>query len=215
MSIGIMILGESGTGKSTSMRNLDPEKTLLIQAIRKPLPFRSENWKYWNKETSPDGNIFVTDDSVKIVQAIIQSSKEIIIIDDWQYILCNELMRRCDEKGYDKFTEIGRRAWDILNASISMNNNKRVYLLAHTNTDDSGKVRAKTIGKMLDDKVVVEGMFSIVLRTAVQNGNYLFSTRNNGSDTVKSPIGMFEDELIDNDLKAVDDAIIEFYNLGR
>ena len=209
MSISALILGESGTGKSTSLRNLDPAQTLLIQAIRKPLPFRSKDWK----PVKEGGNIIVTDQASDIIKAMRKTTRQVIVIDDWQYILANEYMRRTDETGYAKFTEIGRKAWDILTAASDLDAGKRVYILAHTQSDEHGRSRIKTIGKMLDEKITPEGMFSIVLNTAVQNGNYLFATRNNGSNTTKSPIGLFDDELIDNDLAAVDAAIFNYYGL--
>lgn len=209
MSTSALILGESGTGKSTSLRNLDPAHTLLIQAIRKPLPFRSKDWK----PVSEGGNVLVSDQSEKIIKAMRKTTREVIVLDDWQYILANEYMRRTDEKGYDKFTDIGRHAWDILSAASDLDQHKRVYILAHTQTDDSGRSRIKTIGKMLDEKITPEGMFSIVLNTVVSNGNYLFSTRNNGFNTTKSPLGLFDDELIENDLAAVDAAIFTYYGL--
>ncbi|MCL2076310.1 MAG: ATP-binding protein [Betaproteobacteria bacterium] len=209
MSYGIMILGESGTGKSASLRNLDPQDTLLIQAIRKPLPFQAD-WK----PIAERGNVFVSDGSPQIINAMNKTSRPVIVIDDFQYILSNEYMRRSDERGFDKFSDIGRHAWDILTATSMLDSWKRVYVLAHTEQTDIGKVKCKTIGKLLDEKITVEGMFSIVLRTVISNGNYLFSTKNNGNDTVKTPMGLFEDELIANDLKAVDEAIVGYYGIS-
>jgi len=213
-----MIIGESGTGKSTSLRNLKPEQTLLIQAVRKPLPFRSKDWKPATKE-NPNGSIFVTDSSEKIVEAMRRTTREIIVLDDFQYVMANEFMRRVtdNETGngtFAKYNEIARSAWDILTAASSLADTKRVYLLSHTSTDEFGKTKIKTIGKLLDEKIVMEGLVSIVLRTAVVNDQYMFRTRNNGSDTVKSPIGLFDDEMIPNDLAAVDAAISEFYGIA-
>lgn len=213
MSIPVLVLGESGTGKSTSMRNMDPARTLLLQAIRKPLPFRSKGWSYLSADNKA-GNIIVSDQSANIIAAMRKTSRDVIVIDDWQYILANEFMRRTDERGFDKFTDIGRHAWDTLTAASDLRADKRVYILAHTQSDDLGKTKIKTIGKLLDEKITPEGMFSIVLRTAVQNGNYLFSTRNNGADTVKTPMGLFDDDFIANDLAAVDAAISDYYNLA-
>lgn len=209
MSIATMILGESGTGKSTSLRNLNHADALLIQSVKKPLPFKSRDWK----PVADGGNVYVSDQSDHIIRAMQKTKRHIIVIDDFQYILANEFMRRNEEKSYDKFNDIGRHAWDILMAASALDDNKRVYILGHTQTDDNGRIKAKTVGKMLDDKITVEGLFSIVLRTVVQNGNYLFATRNNGSDTTKSPLGLFDDELIENDLSKVDSAIVEYYGL--
>ncbi len=210
MSIATLVLGESGTGKSTSLRNMEPTETLLIQAIKKPLPFRSKEWGYISNENKT-GNILVSDSSGNIVHYMQKTVRPVIVIDDFQYILANEFMRRSEEKGYDKFSDIGKHAWDILSAANTLANGTRVYILSHSEQTEAGKIKAKTIGRMLDDKITVEGLFSIVLRTGVMNDNYVFRTRNNGNDTVKTPMGMFESEHIDNDLMAVDKAITEYY----
>jgi hypothetical protein len=213
-----MIIGESGTGKSTILRNLDPQNTLLIQAVKKPLPFRSADWKPVVK--GQGGSVFVSDNSAHIVAAMQRTDKEIIVIDDFQYVLANEFMRRVtdNEQGnsaFAKYNEIARHAWDVLMASTSLSDYKRVYILSHTSTDDFGKTKIKTIGKLLDEKIVMEGLVTIVLRTVVANGDYMFSTKNNGQDTVKSPIGLFESDLIENDLAQVDKAITAYYDLKQ
>lgn len=213
MSIATMVIGESGTGKSASMRNLSAADTLLIQTVKKPLPFRSAEWKRFDKEHCPTGNIFTTDDSRQIVSLMQRTRRPIIVIDDFQYLLANEYMRRSDEKGFEKFSDIGRHAWDVLSAASQLGDRTRVYILAHSATDEFGRTRAKTIGKLLDEKITVEGLFSIVLRTVVRDGDYHFATRNTGQDTTKSPIGLFDADLIDNDLAAVDAAICEYYEL--
>jgi hypothetical protein len=214
MSIAVLILGDSGTGKTTSLRNLDPAHTLLIQSIHKPLPFRSSDWK----SVKDGGNIVVTDQSPIIVGAMLKTQRDIIVIDDFQYTMANEFMRRVNDKetgnaAFAKYNEIARSAWDIFNAAASLPAHKRVYILSHTQTDDNGKIKIKTIGKLLDEKITIEGMVSIVLRTSIINGNYLFSTKNNGHDTTKSPLGLFDDELIENDLAKVDEAIYKYYEL--
>lgn len=212
MSTATMIIGESGTGKSTSLRNMNPEEVLLIQAVRKPLPFRSSAWKPCTKG-DPSGSIICTDRAPTIIGAMTRTAKPIVIIDDFQYILANAFMRRSAETGFQKFTDIAKDAWDILMAASSQSAEKRIYILAHSATDDTGKTKAKTIGKLLDEKITIEGLLTIVLRTAVINGQYLFLTQNNGSDTTKSPIGMFDTEHIPNDLAEVDKAICEFYGI--
>lgn len=213
MSVATMILGKSGTGKSASLRNLNPADTLLIQVVRKPLPFKSKDWGYFNKDTNPKGNVFVSDHWETIVKLASKTGRKVIVVDDFQYVLANEMMRRTDERGYDKFTDIARHGWEVFTALTSLADDVRVYLLSHSQEDDSGNVRMKTIGKMLDEKIVLEGLVTIVLRTHVTDGRYEFSTRNNGSDTVKSPMGLFEDDRIDNDLSAVDTAICDYYSI--
>ena len=218
MSIACMILGQSGTGKTASLRNLDPAHTLLIQAVKKPLPFRSKGWTWFDKEANPHGNIFVTDQAATIIKLMRGTKRSVIVLDDFQYILANEFMRRVLDKesgnaAFAKYNEIAHNAWSILMAASQLSDDKRVYILGHTQEDDSGRIKAKTIGKLLDEKITIEGLLTIVLRTAVINGQYLFSTKNNGADTVKAPMGLFEDEHIENDLAAADAAIYSYYDL--
>jgi hypothetical protein len=203
MSITTLILGKSGTGKSASLRNLDPANTALIQVVKKPLPFRAAGWTPYQ-----------SDNWAAIVQAMKKAAaggRKVIVIDDYQYLLANEFMRRTDEVGFTKFTEIGRHAWEVLTAAAALPDDVRVYILSHTEETDGGQVKMKTIGKMLDEKITLEGLVTIVLRTSVQDGEYLFTTRNSGNDTVKSPMGMFEDMTIPNDLAAVDSAVVDYY----
>lgn len=208
MSTPVLILGESGSGKSTAMRNLDPANTLLIQAIRKPLPFKREGWAYFNPETK-SGNIFATDHVTSIIELMSKTKRKIIVLDDYQYILANELMRRFRETGYGKFSEIGYNGWNLINVASQLAPDVRVYFLAHTMTGDDGITKVKTPGKLLET-YTVEGLFSIVMRTVVRDGEFYLSTRNSGSDTVKTPIDMFADELIPNDLVLVDQAIHDY-----
>lgn len=205
MSTGVLILGESGSGKSAALRNLNPADCALIQCIPKRLPFKGT--KAWEKRT------YVSDKSAAIVKAMQKTKAKIIIIDDFQYLMANEFMRRASEKGYEKFTEIGHSAWSVLNAAHELAPDVRVYVLSHTEQTDAGRTKMKTIGKMLDDKVTLEGLFTIVLRAIVSDGAHHFATRNSGSDTVKAPMGLFDDEFIDNDLAAVDARITDYYEI--
>lgn len=211
MSIATMILGESGTGKSTSMRNLAPSETLLIQTVKKPLPFRSNEWK----PVADGGNVLVTDDCQRIMSAMQKTRRKVVVIDDYQYMIANEFMRRTSERGYDKFTEMALHAWQVAKLASELPDDVRVYILSHTDTKDDGTVKAKTIGKLLDEKITLEGLFSIVLRTGKNDGGYYFRTKNSGSDTVKTPLDLFDTETIDNDLKAVDSAICEYYEISH
>jgi adenosyl cobinamide kinase/adenosyl cobinamide phosphate guanylyltransferase len=212
MSTPILILGESGSGKSASLRNMKASETLLIQSIAKPLPFRDKEWAIFNKETKK-GNIFVTDKATDVLMLMNNTKRKVIVIDDFQYILANELMRRYQERGYDKFSEIGYNGWNIISTAAALASDVRVYVLGHSHMDENGKIKIKTPGKLLDTHSV-EGMFSIVLRSVVRDNEYLFSTRNNGSDTVKTPIGLFDDEIIPNDLALVDAKICKYYELA-
>lgn len=202
MAIPVLILGESGTGKSASMRNFQPDELAVVNVVGKPLPFRG-------RFESLNG------DSYRQIKKFISATdKKAIVIDDAQYLMANEFMRRATERGYDKFTEIAQNFWDLINAIQKLPEDVVVYVLAHIERDNAGNEKIKTIGKMLDEKITIEGMFTVVLKTVVADGVYNFATQNSGNDTVKSPIGLFTTALIDNDLKVVDTAIREYYYLS-
>ena len=202
----VYILGKPGTGKSFSLRNFDKSQVGVINVQGKILPFKGgASW-----------DILSTDDSDEITAAIKKMSQKYkaIVVDDFQYVMANEFMRRSTEKGYDKFTDIGRHAWDIANTVRTLPADVIVYVLCHTDTDQDGFEKLKTIGKLLDEKIFLEGMSTIVLKTHVEDGKYTFLTQNNGRDTVKSPAGMFPSYAIENDLKYVDDKIRSYYEIG-
>lgn len=212
MSIASMILGNSGSGKSTSLRHLDPASTLLIQCINKPLPFRAGGWTPCTKAT-PNGNVVRTDKPETILKVLQGSTQDIVVIDDYQAVLINELISRSAERGYDKFTDIAKNAWEVFQTAGRLADHRRVYILTHTQTDETGQIRMKTVGKMVDTMIVPEGYFTIVLRTEVINGQYLFATQSNGQDCCKSPMEMFADQHIPNDLAEVDKQICAFYGI--
>lgn len=202
----VYILGKPGTGKSFSLRNFDKAEVGVINVQGKILPFKGgASW-----------DITSTDDSDEITAAIKKMAQKykVIVVDDFQYVMANEFMRRSTENGYDKFTDIGRHAWDIANTVRSLPADVIVYVLCHTDTDQDGFEKLKTIGKLLDEKIFLEGMSTIVLKTHVEDGKYTFLTQNNGRDTVKSPAGMFPSYAIENDLKYVDDKIRSYYEIG-
>ena len=207
MGTVVFILGRSGTGKSYSMHDFEPSELAVINIQGKIFPFRD----------AAAGEIINTDDANKVIKALkeLAASYKSIVIDDFQYLMANEFMRRSNERCYDKFTEIARHAWDIVDAVRLLPNDVIVYILCHTDTDNEGVERLKTIGRMLDDKIVLEGMSTIVLKTNVSDGTYTFLTQNNGKDTVKSPAGMFDSYAIDNNLKYVDDKIRNYYGIGK
>ena len=203
MGTVVFILGRSGTGKSYSMRNFKPDELAIINVQGKVLPFKG-GAKYTTKNT---------DNASEIISAmkLISNKVRVIVIDDFQYIMANEFMRRSNERGFDKFTDIAKNAWSIIDSIRTLPDNVIVYVMCHLDTGDDGVEKLKTIGKLLDEKIVLEGMSTIVLKTNVADGNYTFVTQNNGKDTVKSPFGMFPSYAIQNDLKYVDEKIRNYY----
>lgn len=167
----------------------------------KPLPFRGDIKPY------------NSDNYQKIMSAISQTERKSIVIDDATYLMVNEFMRTAKQTGYQKYTDMACSFNQLIEFAASLPDDKIVYFMGHSDQSDDGREHFKTIGKMLDNYVTVEGRFTIVLKTVVQDGRYMFSTQNNGQDTAKSPMGMFDQVLIDNDLKAVDNAIREYWNL--
>ncbi len=203
MAIPVLILGESGTGKSASLRNFQRGEIAVINVAGKPLPFRS------------DLGMITTDKYPEIVNALKRMTTPAAVIDDAQYLLANEFMRRAGEVGFQKFTDIALHYWSLIAETVSRDlpPDKIVYFLSHIERDQNGNEKVKTIGKLLDEKITVEGLFTIVLKTHVEDGKYTFFTQNSGQDTVKSPIGMFAERQIDNDLKMVDTIIREYYGI--
>lgn len=201
MAVLVMVYGHSGSGKSASLRNFDPEQVAVINVLGKPLPFRS------NMKT------YITNDYGKIDVAIHSTKRKSIVIDDATYLMTGEFMRNAKVAGYQKFTDMAANFNTLLMRAKEMPGDVVVYFFGHSERDGDGGEKFKTIGKLLDEKVCVEGYFTIVLKTVVQDGRYLFSTRNDGMDTVKTPLGMFSDALIENDLAAVDKTIREYYNI--
>lgn len=199
MAVLVMIYGQSGTGKSTSLRNFKNEDVAVVNVSGKPLPFRG------------DIKAYNSDNYTKIMAAISKTDRKSIVIDDATYLMVNEFMRTAKQTGYQKYTDMAVSFNQLIEFAASLPDDKIVYFMGHSDQADDGREHFKTIGKMLDNYVTVEGRFTIVLKTVVQDGKYMFSTQNNGQDTVKSPMGMFEAALIDNDLKAVDDAIREYW----
>lgn len=212
MSVPVLILGESGSGKSYSLRNMDPSQVLLIQAIPKKLPFRTPTWKRWDAE-SKTGNILHSDDPVEMTRMMMRTHRKIIVLDDYQYSMSFEYMRRSGETGYNKFTEIGYKTWSLFCAAAGLADDVRIYIMSHVETTDAGRIQLKTIGKLLNDKITPEGMFTICLRAQGRDTDRYFSTQTNGSDPVKSPMGMFPDPTVPNDLALVDAAICEYYGI--
>lgn len=204
MGMPILILGESGTGKTTSLRNFKEGEIAIVNVTGKPLPFRGSFEMLKN-----------TTDAQEIMRFMRETKAKAIIIDDCQYIMSFQYMRRIKENGWDKFNELQSDFFNIIDAVPGLPDDVVVYFLSHLETKDDGRQKIKTIGKMLDEKITIEGMFTTVLKTYVADGKYYFLTQNSGNDTVKSPLGMFSDLAIDNDLKYVDEKIRNYYRLGE
>ena len=202
MGIPVLILGESGSGKSASLRNFEPADVSIFNVAAKPLPFKK---KLPVKSTSDYG----------IIQQGIQASqKKSFVIDDSQYLLCFESFAKAKEIGYGKYTDMALHFYNLVQFVIRQTPpDVIVYFLHHTEADSStGKVKAKTMGKMLDNQLTLEGLFSIVLMCYTDGKKHVFVTQSDGFTTAKSPMEMFPAE-IDNDLKAVDQAIRSYYEI--
>lgn len=208
MGIGVLIIGKSGSGKSTSLRNFKSDEVGIINVISKPLPFKNVN-----------GLKTVDTDNYADIKKVIEGSKTpSIVIDDAGYLITNQFMRKHSNAGggnavFSLYNDIADSFWNLTEQIKKLPNNKIVYILMHEDKNDFGDIKPKTIGKLIDDKVCLEGLFSIVLRAKKVDKNYYFFTQATDGDVAKSPIGMFDELYIENDLKAVDDKIREFYGI--
>lgn len=201
MGIPVLVLGESGSGKSSAMRNFEPSDVGIFNVASKPLPFR----KKLNK---------VDNASYQMMYKVLGEPKlKSYVIDDSQYLMAFEMFDRAKETGYGKFTDVALNFRNLIHYVITcVPDDVIVYFLHHTEVTDTGKVKAKTSGKMLDNQLTVEGLFSIVLMAKTDGQRYYFETQSDGYSTCKSPMDMFEKE-IDNDLKMVDTTIREYWDL--
>ncbi|MDE7390184.1 MAG: hypothetical protein K2M82_04505 [Lachnospiraceae bacterium] len=203
MGIPVLILGESGSGKSASLRNFEPDELVIYNVAGKPLPFRKGS--KMNRADNPSYNTILANMGKKKFSRY--------VIDDSQYLLCFELFERSAETGYTKFTEMALHFYNLIQFVIKqMPDDCIVYFLHHTEEID-GKLKAKTIGRMLNEKLTVEGLFSIVLMAQNADGKHIFVVQSDGRSTVKTPMEMFEKAEIDNDLKLVDTTIREYYGI--
>lgn len=209
MATGVLIYGKSGMGKSTAIKTLPKKRTLLTNVIGKPLPFKDKFPHTW-----------VSDNVDKIIAAMSKTPDDIdiIVIDDAGYLMTNQFMRghSGDKSGantFDLFNNIADSFWKLINAIKALPDNKIVYLTMHEDTNDFGEKKLRTIGKLLNEKVCIEGMFSVVLRAEASGGKYSFVTQNEGNDISKSPMGMFDDIRIPNDLGLVDKAIRDYWDI--
>lgn len=230
MSRIIGIVGESGSGKSTSLRKLDSDETFIINCSKKDLPFPGWKSKYkdFSKEkgSSEDngGNHYQTDNAAVIKNLLVHIDKnrediEKIVIDDAQYIMSVEYMNRPISDGWDRFTDIAKNIWGVINTARNLSRDIDVIVTFHSETDtSSGKKREKikTVGKMIDNTITLEGLFTIILYTHVEmdletnEPKFYFQTKTDGTNTCKSPMGMFDDYLIPNDMEYVFEKIREY-----
>lgn len=203
----LLIMGESGTGKSTSMRNCDPATTAVVNPVGKPLPFKGK-FTMINSEVE-------SRKICKFMKEQVAAGKKLIVVDDFQYILSVPYMNRIKENGWDKWNDFGANYFEIIEVCKELPDDVVVAYMTHTETLENGVTTIKLIGKLLREKITIEGLFTIVLRTGVNEGKYYFYTQNSGKDTVKSPMGMFPAYAIDNDLNYVADKIRNFYEVGE
>lgn len=200
MGIPVLILGESGSGKSTAIRNFEPDEVGIFNVASKPLPFRKKMLKIDNASYQT------------ITKSLSAPKLKRYVIDDSQYLLCFELFAKAKETGYNKFTDMALHFYNLIQTVIRETPpDVIVYFLHHIETSD-GRSKAKTIGKMLDEKLTLEGLFSIVLICQTDGLKHEFITQSDGTTTAKSPMEMFPPK-IDNDLKAVDETIRKYYDL--
>ena len=215
MALPVLILGRSGSGKTYSIKNFKPGEVGVISVEKGRLPFRSELKvaRIPSFAGSEDIKSYASLNAAKyawVENIIRQSRTKSIVIDDSQYLLVNELFDRAAEKGYDKYTQMAANFRNLIHFINDLpEEDKIVYFLHHSEADSDGREKCKTIGKMLDEKLTVEGCFDIVLYCQ----DHRFFTQANGQSTAKTPEDMFPME-IPNDLKAVDAAIREYYGMG-
>ena len=204
MGIPVLILGYSGSGKTRSIKLMDPETTGVFLVEKPRLPFR-EQFKVVKNAGYP-----------QIMAALKAPTMKSYVIDDSQYLLVNEFFDKANEKGYEKFTQIALNFRNLIHwVNVGLPDDVIVYFLHHIQNDDfTGRIKAKTVGKMLDEKLTVEGCFDVVLMTEHNQDGFWFRTHTGGNDPVKTPEEMFENDLIQNDLAMVDKAIREYYDIN-
>ena len=206
MAIPVLVIGKSGSGKSASLRNFKPEEIGVINVMGKPLPFKSQIKTAQSK-------------SYEQIDAWLKgSTAPSVVIDDAGYLITDYFMTRHSNVGagnavFQLYNELADKFYSLIVSIQHLPAEKIVYLMMHEDENESGSIKPKTIGRLLDEKVNVEGMFTIVLRCIGDQQKHVFMTQTSGFDVAKSPIGMFDELEIDNDLKAVDEAIREFYNI--
>lgn len=216
MSIPVMIMGNSGSGKTYSIKPLTKDEVSVISVEKSRLPFKTDIKPARIPENfgSEDIDTYAKVNAARyswLQMAIKSAPTKIVVIDDSQYMMAAELFDRAKEKGYDKFTDMAANFRNLIHFINNLpEDDKIVYFLHHTEQDVNNIAKVKTIGKMLDEKLVIEGCFDIVILCE----NHKFVTQGNGQSTAKTPEEMFDDVEIANDLKLVDTKIREYYGLA-
>ncbi len=198
-----LIYGESGSGKSASLRNFEASELGIFNISQKPMPFRKK---------LPVANV---SDYEYIKAKLRENSRNCYVLDDIGLAMTFYLFNRCLEPGYGKFTQAAKDFYDLVQCAIRETSEDTItYFIMHVERSDDGmKLKAKTAGKMIDSQLTLESLFSIVLYAQTDGKRHWFSTQSDGVTTAKSPMEMFPEE-IDNDLKAVDSAIREYYEMA-
>lgn len=202
MGVSVLVLGYSGSGKSTSLRNFEPNEVGIFNVAAKPLPFRKK---------------LPTLDKARYNQihdGLMKNKLNAYVIDDANYLMAFQNFALAKQRGYDKFTDMAVAFEQLLEAANETSKDTIVYFLMHPDTDETGRIKPKTIGKMLDNQLTVEGMFPIVIMADKDDNGYHFITRSLGDDPIKTPMEMFDQDVIDNDLKLVDTIIREYYDMA-
>ncbi len=210
MGLAVLVLGSSGSGKSTSLRNFEKEDVLILNVAGKALPFRKKLNNLDLRQCNGSERYSV----IKQKLSKYQKKCKTFVIDDSQYLMAFQMFDKAKEVGYGKFTDIAVEFKGLLDFIADLDKDVIVYLLHHTDTTDNGHVKAKTSGKMIDSQLTLEGLFTIVIMAKNNDGVYKFVTKSDGLNPVKTPIGLFEDIEIDNDLKFVDSEIRKYYEIG-
>jgi len=200
MGLPVLIVGASGTGKTASLRNFESNEIGIINILGKRLPFRKKFDDY------------VTTNYAKLKKALLNAKVNVLFVDDAGYLITAEFMRRIQEKGFDKFSELASNYYElIMFIQNELPDDKIVYLVMQEDDTEAGRIKPKTCGKLLDEKICIEGMFTIVFRSIKKDGKWYFKTQTDGYDMAKTPIGLFDDELVDNDLKKITQEIQKYY----
>lgn len=202
MGVSVLILGHSGSGKSTSLRNFEPDEIGIFNVAGKPLPFRKQLPKLDNAAYN------------QIHGTLAANKKRAYVIDDANYLMAFQNFARAKENGYGKFTDMAVSFEKLLEAANKTNADTITYFMMHPDYDDAGRMKPKSIGKMLDNQLTIEGMFPIVLLATNGEDGYKFVTKSDGTNPVKAPMEMFAEDVIDNDLKAVDSIIREYWGMA-